>query len=247
MAEPTIPRKCPVDVAFKAQAGTAVALVCGSWNCPTCAKLKSREWARIAKWGVDHLDEPAWFWTLTMSRRIKTRERAFAVLPALWDSLRKAVQRSGGVWLYIAFVEGQPHRVAMPHFHVLGNIASWREFSEIAVAAGFGYQAKEKPITSDGAASYVSKYASKQGWDAPRGFRRVRASQKWPRPPDEPRDKYLVRSNRETLFGFLERVAQTTHRDLGEIYEDYRLTIGDPIDAQEWRQANKIDTSLDDL
>jgi len=247
VSEPNVPRKCPVDVAFKSQSGTAVALVCGSWNCPTCSKLLAREWARIAKYGVDHIGETAWFWTLTMSRKVKTREKAFEIMPTLWNSLRMAVQRASGLWLYIAFVEGQPHRAYMPHFHVLGSVPSWRDFAEIAVAAGFGYQAKEKPITSDGAAGYVSKYASKQGWDAPRGFRRVRASRKWPRPPDEPKDKYLVRSNSETLYGFLERVANTTHRDVGELYEDYRLTIGDPIDAAEWMQTNKIDNQLDEL
>lgn len=245
MPEPVPIKKCPLDVAFKSASGLAVPLVCGSWNCPTCAKLLAREWAEIAHYGVEHLADTAWFWTFTMSGRIHTREKAFELLPKMWDSLRKSVQRANGVWLYIAFVEGQPHRNYMPHFHVLGDTASWRDFSEIALAAGFGYQAKEKPITSDGAAKYVSKYASKQGWDAPKGFRRVRASKNWPRPDKPPKDKYLVRSNRETLFGFLERVAQTTHRDLGELYEDYRLTIGDPIDGSEWLTANKIDDPLD--
>lgn len=238
-------RKCPLDVAFTNPGGVPVLLVCGSWDCPSCAKMNAREWARIAKWGVEHLPGKCYFWTLTMPGYYRDTDYAYFKIPKLWDALRKDVQRHVEAWLYIAFVEGQPERSFMPHFHVLSSAKSWRRFKDFAVSHGFGHQADQQEITGDGAAAYVSKYASKQGNSAPRGFRRVRCSRTWPKPPDPPKNAYLVRGHQETLFIFLSRVAMVAHKDIGELYEDYRLTIGDPIDNDEWRDYHRIDNPLD--
>lgn len=238
-------RTCPLDVAFTAASGKAVPLICGSWNCPSCARVNAREWARIAKFGVENLPGKCYFWTLTLPGYYKDTDYAYLKLPKLWDALRKDVQRHFAVWLYIAFVEGQPERSYMPHFHILSSEKSWKRFKDFAVSHGFGYQADQQEITGDGAASYVAKYASKQGNSAPKGFRRVRCSRSWPKPPKPPMQAYLVRSNSETLYGFLDRVAYTTHQDIGRLYEDYTLIMAQSVDTVQWSLYNKIST-LDD-
>lgn len=233
-------RQCPTDIAFTAAGGRPVPLRCGSWNCQSCARFNAHQWARVARFGVAHLDNQAYFWTLTLSGAIRSQQRAYELLPKLWDTLRKKIQRHAGAWLYIAFVEGQPRRGYMPHFHILTPVKAWERLKDIAVASGFGYQAKESLIDSDGASDYVAKYASKQGWHAPPNFRRVRCSRSWPKPPDPEMEQYLVRANTETLYGFLDRVARKTYRDTGELYEDYMLCMGRPIDTEDWQTTNSI-------
>lgn len=238
-------RKCPTGVAFTAAGGRAVPLRCGSWNCPTCARINARRWAIIARYGVDHLPPPTYFWTLTLPSAIRSRPRAFEKLPTLWDVFRKRIQRHTNAWLYIAFVEGQPQRGYMPHFHILSSVKSYIRLKDIAAEVGFGFQAKEIVINSEGAAQYVAKYASKQGQPAPKGFRRVRASRNWPKPPDNESEPYIVKAGKETVFGFLSRVAMRTHRDIGELYEDYTLALGNPIDPDEWSGAYGIVAEYD--
>lgn len=232
--------KCPTDVAYKAADGKAIALTCGSWNCRYCAQTLAVEWSRIARHGVENMGHEAYFQTFTLPGSVITRRKAFEILPRLWDNLRKSFQRHNLAWLYIAFVEGQPHREFMPHFHVLSSAKAHKRIKDLAVEVGFGYQAKEKRVSDQGAADYVSKYASKQGWDAPKGFRRVRASRKWPRPPDPPLEAYLVKAGTETLFAFLSRVSVATGRDVGDLYEEYRILMGEAIDEDEWLTYNKM-------
>jgi hypothetical protein len=237
--------KCPTDCAFRATDGQAVPLLCGSWNCRLCSLKKAAHWAKIARFGIETLDSQSWFWTLTMSNKVRTRARAFERLPTMWNSFRMSIQRHTPFWLYVAFVEGQPQRGYMPHFHILSSVPSYARLKDIAVAAGFGIQAKEIQITTEGAAAYVAKYASKQGWDAPKKFRRVRASKAWPRPPEEPKDPYIVKYKRESVTAYLMRVSQATKRDLGSLYEDYMLTQGKDIIPDEWLAAYGLISDYD--
>ena len=92
--------------------GVCVPLPCGRWQCPECAKSLALQWAMRVRLGTDN--RLSWFWTLTMSGKIQTPERAYELLPKLWDSLRKKMQRSSDEWTYVAFVEGQPKRRHMP-------------------------------------------------------------------------------------------------------------------------------------
>lgn len=232
-------KQCPLDCAFTQADGEAVPLMCGNWNCKYCARVLARHWANIARYGLEHIPDNAYFWTLTMPGNMPTRARAFEVMPKQWDKLRNRLQYRVENWLYIAFVEGQPLRGYMPHFHILSAVKAYKRLKDLAVECGFGFQAKEMLIDSAGAEYYVTKYASKQGWDAPPNFRRVRASRNWPRPPKPELDVYLVRSHNETLYGYIERVARTTHRDLGDVYEDYQLTMGRPIDEDTWVAVTK--------
>jgi hypothetical protein len=163
----------------------------------------------------------------------------------MWDALRNRIQYRTPFWLYVAFVEGQPQRGYMPHFHILSSAASPIRFKDLAVASGFGFQAKEIEISTEGAAAYVAKYASKQGWDTPKKFRRVRASKGWPRPPEVDKDPYLVKFKRETVTGYLLRVSQSTGRDLGSLYEDYMLTQGKDVIPDEWLAAYGLISNYD--
>lgn len=76
--------------------------------------------------------------------------------------------------------------------------------------SGFGYQAEEKRINSAKAAAYVTKYASKQSPSAPKGFRRVRASQGWTKLPEKGQDALIVQAVGESLQNYLSRVADET-------------------------------------
>ena len=62
------------------------------------------------------------------------------------------------------------------------------------------------------AAYYVSKYTSKQGREMPKGFRRVRLSQHWPKLPSALYEiPLLPMRNREGLGAYIERIANETH------------------------------------
>jgi hypothetical protein len=115
-----------------------------------------------------------------------------------------------GRWSYCAFVEGQPHRSYMPHFHVVSMSPCPVRFKDFAVQCGFGHQAKEEEITDDQGSWYVAKYASKQSPFTPKGFRRVRTSQDWSKLPDGSWPKLLVRSRNETLLDYLLMVESVT-------------------------------------
>jgi hypothetical protein len=218
--------KCPLGVAFKRQSGIAVPLVCGSWNCKDCAKYLARHWAGIARYGMLRLGVQCYFWTLTLPGYVESVPYAYYIIPKLWDGLRKDIQRNTGSWPYLAFVEGQPQRSFMPHFHILSAVGSYRRLKDLAVHHGFGHQANEQEISSDGAVDYVSKYASKQGHSAPKGFRRVRCSSLWPRPPKPVREAYLVKRQRETISAFLLRVSSITGRDVSTLWGSYQILMG---------------------
>jgi len=226
MVIPLHPVKCPVGVAFKRQSGIAVALICGSWNCPDCAKYLARHWAGVARFGMQHLHTQCYFWTLTLPGYVVSTDYAYQIIPHLWDGVRKDIQRHTVSWPYLAFVEGQPQRGFMPHFHIISTARCYTRFKDFAVSHGFGHQADEQEISSDGAVDYVSKYASKQGNSAPKGFRRVRCSTKWPKPPKPIREAYLVIKQRETIQMFLLRVNWITGRDMSTLWGSYQLVMG---------------------
>lgn len=206
----TLSKRCPTMYAFNTD-GALIAVRCGSWYCPHCMVQNSRQWSWRVRLHIGKRHGPAYFWTLTMGRKYKTAAQAYADLPRLWDRFRKYMRRlSPAKWEYVAFVEGQPHRVDMPHFHIISLTKSPKRLKDMAVWAGFGYQAKEVKVTGDKAAWYVAKYASKQSPSCPRGFRRVRASQGWTKLPKKDGPGLIVQAGNETLQDYLSRVASET-------------------------------------
>jgi hypothetical protein len=158
-----------------------------------------------------------------------TKEQGFKALPRLWDAFRKAVQRAlkekgvTGKWSYLAFVEGQPKRQYMPHFHILSSHKSPKRLKDMAMYAGFGYEAKEKPVDGVKAMSYVAKYASKQAQETPKNFRRVRASQDWAKLPTFDGDPLFVKARDETLTNYLQRVNEATGVDMDTLLDRWSL------------------------
>lgn len=202
---------------------------CGQWSCPKCAKHLARMWAWRAKLQVNSSDKGVyWFWTLTLRGKYKTPEQGFKALPKLWDTFRKIIQRSIrekklGRWTYLAFVEGQPKRQYMPHFHILSSHKSPRRLKDVAMQAGFGFEAKEKVVDGPKAMSYVAKYASKQSQATPKKFRRVRASRDWAKLPPFDGDPLFVKAKDETLANYLLRVNEATGIDMDTLLDRWTL------------------------
>lgn len=194
-----------------------VAVPCGLWACPTCSKHNARMWAWRAKLQIDTDDRQAFFWTLTMRGGYKKASDAYEDIPRMFDSLRKFIRRENGEWTYLAFVEGQPKRGGMPHFHIISMCGAPYRLKDLAWYYGFGYQAKEIKIESPQAASYVAKYASKGDKSIPKGFRRVRASQDWEKLPPHSRRPYIIAGRDEDVAHYLIRVSEETHLTLDEV------------------------------
>jgi hypothetical protein len=107
----------------------------------------------------------------------------------------------------------------MPHFHIVSLTKAPYRLKDLAMDAGFGFQALEVKITGPAAASYVAKYASKQHPSTPKGFRRVRASRDWAKLPDFDGDPLMVKARSETTYEFIMRVAETTGLVPEDLYE----------------------------
>lgn len=210
--------KCPSFRAFN-KSGSVQSVYCGQWACPRCSKIKARLWGWRARLTVDDSDKTWYFWTLTMRRKYRDPAVAYADLPRLWDTLRKSIQRRVGVFSYIAFVEGQPKRGNMPHFHVICDIKPWKRVKDIAWYAGFGHQAECSEVNGPKASSYVAKYATKQNPATPKGFRRVRTSQDIKPLPDRETEGLIVPRRDEKTWEYVLRVSIITNTDPEDIYE----------------------------
>lgn len=172
------------------------------------------------------------FWTLTIHPRIKTVKEAYAIIPTLWDAFRKEIQREQKRFKFLAFVEGQPQRNEMPHFHIIAFATVPKAFrkrkdptmwiKDFAAHCGWGYQAKEEAINSSRASAYIAKYAGKGGNEMPKNFRRVRCSRSWEKPATPDNDAYLVRSIGELVQDYLTRVQEASNRTLDDLLFDYQ-------------------------
>jgi len=237
--------KCPASVAFDA-AGRTRLLYCGQWSCERCSKKLARKWAAIIKYHIK-TDETLrsgeewigrqgyWFITLTLRGSMTSVTEAFKRLPKLWDGLRKAFYKKYAFWRYLAFVEGQPNREGMPHFHIISDvpIPVWpgkhgiitkRQVHDFAHKAGFGFEAEQSIVTTSKAAAYVAKYTSKGDPAMPRHFRRVRASKYLWRQEEPEREKWLVKARNEGLGDFVSRVSLATGLSEVEVYTRMMVT-----------------------
>lgn len=188
--------------------------------------MNARLWAWRVKLHIEaNPDQTPYFWTLTIGSNIKTAAQAYAVLPRLWDTFRVTLKRllDAQKWHYVAFVEGQPQRTFMPHFHIISMTKCPMRLKDLACKVGFGYMANEQKITSMRAANYVAKYASKQGQEMPRSFRRVRASQGWAKLPPFEGVALMVKSRKENTLDFLLRVHSATGVFIDELKDRWLL------------------------
>jgi len=220
-------KRCPTQKAFNYK-GEVVNVYCGSWSCKRCGKVNSKMWAWRVCIQIENAEGRAYFWTLTLGSGFKTKEQGFKALPKLFDTFRKMVQRAVGKWTYCAFVEGQPKRGNMPHFHIISMVPAPVRIKDLAVRAGFGYMADEQRVSDKKAASYVAKYTSKGFEDAPAKFRRVRTSRNWAKLPEFKGDPLLVKGKVESVTAYLLRVEVHTSVTIDELWE-------------RWQLANEID------
>ena len=222
--------QCPVTFGFTAR-GMIQPIFCGQWKCERCRKRLARDWATRARKQIANSDAQYYFWTLTMHRNIKSKDFAYEILPGLWDTLRKHVQRSIAQgahplpWAYLAFVEGQPKRNHMPHFHILSSVIFPGRIKDYAATHGFGYQAKQMAIDGERAADYVSKYVSKGDASIPKGFRRCRPSQSWAKLSKRNNHALLTPQKGEKDWEFWLRVHETTGKPLEVIRSNWLRAI----------------------
>lgn len=230
---------CPVLVGFR-KSGSAVLIYCGRWSCENCAKRLARKWAiRVFK-HLENSDPEApidWqFLTLTLGSGYTSSDTAYGKLKKLWDRLRKSITRKKGKFQYAAFVEGQPHRANMPHFHIIisveppakrnkKGVITEHNLHDWAVSMGWGSQVKLKRVTSRKAAWYMSKYSSKGSATVPRSFRHVRISRGWYKVPKDPDRKLLVKACTEHVSDFIQRISDETGLSLDEAYVRYSQAL----------------------
>lgn len=222
--------KCVAFWAFDGT-GNIVGVPCKKWSCEKCQKLNAQLWAWRAQIELDN-DDNIWFmWTLTLGSNYTSVRKAYADLKKLWDRLRQRVHRDyekkygwGAFnWPYLAFVEGQPERNYMPHFHIISALPAPYRLKDFAVACGFGYQAEERLINGKGAAAYVAKYSSKGAGMIPKDFRRVRASQGWADLPDVEKKTLFVKGKKENLTDYFLRVSAETGVSVDSLWTNWKL------------------------
>lgn len=131
---------------------------CNKWDCKVCAKVKAKKYRDRMRPLFD--GRKLWMYTLTYYHNREPSEvwREYSVA---WNRFRTAAAKRYGSFAYCRVLEH--HNLSpYPHLHIIAD----KEFKAVWMAAelktaGFGYQAVCKPITSEGAIGYVTKYLSK--------------------------------------------------------------------------------------
>lgn len=222
--------KCIAFWAFDSS-GNIKAIPCKRWSCKICQKLNAQLWAWRAEIQVENDPYQYYMWTLTLGSNYTDVRKAYRDLKKLWDRLRQKLCRyyrekynwKYFTWTYLAFVEGQPERNYMPHFHIISAIPAPERIKDFAVHCGFGFQADEHEINGKGAGAYVAKYASKGAGVIPKDFRRVRSSQDWAKLPPIKKDTLYVRGKKETLTDYFIRVHEGTNTPLESLWANWKL------------------------
>jgi hypothetical protein len=144
-------------------------LRCHSWDCPVCARIKSKIYKERMTGLFD--GRALWMYTFTFYHSRPPLEvwRDFSVA---WNRLRTAATKKYGGISYARILEHH-HKSPYPHLHVIAdvNLGDVWLAAELATA-GFGYQAKKESVTSNQAATYVAKYLTKPWTDD--GCRQIR-------------------------------------------------------------------------
>lgn len=213
---------CLGTMGFHKETGKLYPIRCKRWDCPTCAPLNALDLAIRVVNGITHYKRqniPLQFVTLTVwGRYTAAPELAYTELPKWWDRIRNKLQyraRRGGYRIeYAAFVEVQ--RRGVPHLHAIVTMPPMkkREFKEMAVKAGFGHQADIQPVKGKAAGWYIAKYLTKGGGpnlgssQIPKGYKRVRFSEGFPKTAKEESHNLIVRDRGENLVSFADRASR---------------------------------------
>lgn len=208
-------QECPYAKRAFNNLGQLITLACDRWNCPYCRRILAWRWAERVRFGIDLISrrDPL-FWTLTLPGWVVQPETGYRLLPDNWNRLRQHLRREQGTFTYAAFVEPHPRRKNIPHLHVITFQWPRERLKDLAVHCGYGYQADIQQVSSAGAARYVSKYASKQELAMPKGFRRVRVSQDWPKLPEPAYEHEVIYPHpHESVKAYVRRIATLTDED----------------------------------
>lgn len=132
---------------------------CKTWDCPTCRKIKAEDYR--ARMGSINDGRKLWMYTLTYFHNVDA-EYCWQQASHCWNRLRTHARKKYGHFDYIRVLESHTNS-PYPHLHIIADVdlkPTW--LGKAAVAAGFGYQIKCTPITSDGAFHYIKKYLTKE-------------------------------------------------------------------------------------
>lgn len=167
---------------------------CKLWSCDYCAEINKDYWIHQAARGAIILTsegQDLQFVTLT-SRPYATPVQSVYFFKQNFPKLRKRMADHTNRWTVVTgikwsyFVVPERHKSGVLHCHIIAatHVKSERDWKKEVFASGFGYIVDVQPlITPLKAAHYVAKYLHKGAGaeDWPKGFRRVRHSQNWPK------------------------------------------------------------------
>lgn len=162
---------------------------CGKWTCPYCADLNRDDWSQTAVYGMTHFppESPTLKFVTITSRGYISPARSLVIFKVAWPKLIKRIAYNQSTKPeYMLIPEHHKSGVLHAHFLITADHHSNHWWHDQAFYSGMGYQAKEKNVRDPvEAGHYVAKELTKQlfGKPWPRGFRRVRLSLLWPRPP----------------------------------------------------------------
>lgn len=132
---------------------------CKSWDCPTCRKVKAKDYK--SRMQAINDGRPLYFLTLTYYHNQSPLE-AWRTYNAAWNRFRTHVSKKFGSFDYIRVLESHKN-TPYPHLHViLDTYIPATDLGRMAVAAGFGFQLSYKKIDAEGAFHYVTKYLTKE-------------------------------------------------------------------------------------
>lgn len=137
----------------------AFPLRCKSWDCEYCRRVKAKEYKKRIAALFD--GRKLFFYTLTYFHNC-SEESAWMTYNAAWNRLRTNLRKQYGRFSYVRVLESHS-KSNYPHLHIIADkhFPAWK-FGQSVIAAGFGYQIAAKEITGAGAATYITKYLTKE-------------------------------------------------------------------------------------
>jgi hypothetical protein len=143
------------------------AMRCKSWDCQECREDKAREYKKRIRRLFD--GRKLWFLTLTYTHYISP-DLSWATYNQAWNRLRTNFAKQFGKFSFVRVLESH-NKSPYPHLHlIVDKYFRPTAIGPAAVHAGFGWQINNKPISSDGAKHYISKYLTKP-WQNAEGWR----------------------------------------------------------------------------
>lgn len=207
---------------------------CKLWSCPTCAHINKALWTMRTFKATEELIAAGLNLSMVTitAHENHTKDRAVVLFPDQWNKLQNRWRRR---------CIGQPYYAMFPevgaegHFHCHFLTDQWlteRFWKDHARRSGMGFEADEGDhnIPPAKAAGYSSKYLTKSfEFEWPKGFRRVRTSQNWPKlPPLEPDPNWT--------FAVLDRMVSLASVSSELRASGYRVALADHKTA--WSVVN---------